>query len=33
MGEVADRYLEPGDFRYNGPTLEGMNVYHATDDQ
>jgi len=33
MGEVADHYLEPGDFRYNGPTLDGMNVYYATDDR
>jgi N-acetyl-anhydromuramyl-L-alanine amidase AmpD len=33
MGEVADLYLEPGDFRYNGPTLDGMNVYYATDDR
>jgi N-acetyl-anhydromuramyl-L-alanine amidase AmpD/beta-N-acetylglucosaminidase len=33
MGEVTDLYLEPGDFRYNGPTLDGMNVYYATDDR
>ncbi|MFC6953871.1 N-acetylmuramoyl-L-alanine amidase [Halorubellus litoreus] len=33
MGEVADRYLEPGNWRYNGPTLDGMNVYYATDDR
>jgi len=33
MGEVADLYLEPGDFRYNGPNLDGMNVYYATDDR
>ncbi|WP_267640611.1 N-acetylmuramoyl-L-alanine amidase [Haloarchaeobius amylolyticus] len=33
MGEVADRYLEPGNWRYNGPHLEGMNVYYATDER
>lgn len=33
MEQVADLYLEPGDFRYNGPTLDGMNVYYATDDR
>ncbi len=33
MGEISDLYLEPGNWRYNGPTLDGMNVYYATDDQ
>lgn len=33
MEQIADLYLVPGDFRYNGPHLQGMNVYYATDDQ
>ncbi len=33
MEQVGELYLTPGDFRYNGPTLDGMNVYYATDDR
>ena len=31
MDDVYELYLTPGDWRYEGPTLEGMNVYYATD--
>lgn len=31
MGEVKTLYLTPGDWRYHGPHLEGMNEYYATD--
>ncbi|WP_254808289.1 N-acetylmuramoyl-L-alanine amidase [Natronosalvus amylolyticus] len=31
MDDVYELYLTPGNWRYNGPTLEGMNVYYATD--
>ncbi|MFW5938715.1 MAG: hypothetical protein ACOCSN_07215 [Halanaeroarchaeum sp.] len=33
MGEVKDLYLTPGNWRYNGPTLDGMSVYYASDDE
>ncbi len=33
MEQVKELYLTPGDFRYNGPNLDGMNVYYATDDE
>lgn len=33
MEQVKTQYLTPGDFRYNGPNLDGMNVYYATDDR
>ncbi|HKL28836.1 MAG TPA: hypothetical protein VJ898_06150 [Natrialbaceae archaeon] len=32
-GKVKDRYLTPGNWRYNGRTLCGMNVLYATDDR
>jgi N-acetyl-anhydromuramyl-L-alanine amidase AmpD len=33
MERINDGYLTPGDWRYNGPNLSGMNVYYATDDR
>lgn len=31
IADVHDRYPTPGNWRHRGPTLEGMNVYYATD--
>ena len=31
--EVKELYLTPGNWRYNGPNLAGVNVYYATDDE
>jgi hypothetical protein len=33
MEKVKGLYLTPGDWRFNGPTLDGMNVYYASDDR
>lgn len=31
MEQVKELYLTPGDWRYHGPHLEGMNEFYATD--
>lgn len=31
MGDIYELYLTPGNWRYEGPTLAGMNVSYATD--